>query len=129
MVPEYTNDEALSEKTKDKLFSPLTVGKEVTEISREKKKYFIGGYSLAGLFALWAAYQTDLFMSELLREKYLKADLAVTDIRRRFGYNAILRGLMYYDKELSGLDAKADDHMIHPVAYFQNGNKVLGENE
>ena len=25
------------------------------------KDYFIGGYSLAGLFALWAAYQTDLF--------------------------------------------------------------------
>ena len=25
------------------------------------KIYYIGGYSLAGLFALWAAYQTDLF--------------------------------------------------------------------
>ena len=25
------------------------------------KTYFIGGYSLAGLFALWAAHQTDLF--------------------------------------------------------------------
>ncbi len=59
VLSEYTNDEAVSEKTKDKLFSPLTVGKEVTEISREK--YYIGGYSLAGLFALWAAYQTDLF--------------------------------------------------------------------
>ena len=87
------------------------------------------GVRVSGLVPDTMPYQTDLFMSELLREKYLKADLAVTDIRRRFGYNAILRGLMYYDKELSGLDAKADDHMIHPVAYFQNGNKVLGENE
>ena len=25
------------------------------------KKYYIGGYSLAGLFALWAVYRTDLF--------------------------------------------------------------------
>ena len=25
------------------------------------KTYYIGGYSLAGLFALWAAYQTDTF--------------------------------------------------------------------
>ena len=25
------------------------------------KTYFIGGYSLAGLFALWAVYQTDVF--------------------------------------------------------------------
>lgn len=26
------------------------------------RRYFIGGYSLAGLFALWAAYQTDRFV-------------------------------------------------------------------
>ena len=26
-----------------------------------EKTYFIGGYSLAGLFALWAAHQTDVF--------------------------------------------------------------------
>ena len=25
------------------------------------RRYFLGGYSLAGLFALWAAYQTELF--------------------------------------------------------------------
>lgn len=27
----------------------------------EKKRCFIGGYSLSGLFSLWAAYQTDIF--------------------------------------------------------------------
>ena len=27
----------------------------------ETKTYYIGGYSLAGLFALWAAYRTDVF--------------------------------------------------------------------
>lgn len=27
----------------------------------KSKTYYIGGYSLAGLFALWAAYQTDIF--------------------------------------------------------------------
>ena len=27
----------------------------------EEKTYYIGGYSLAGLFALWAAYQTNVF--------------------------------------------------------------------
>jgi predicted alpha/beta superfamily hydrolase len=27
----------------------------------KSKTYYIGGYSLAGLFALWAAYHTDLF--------------------------------------------------------------------
>jgi hypothetical protein len=35
---------------------------EIKELCSDKnKKYFIGGYSLAGLFALWAAYQTDIF--------------------------------------------------------------------
>ena len=29
--------------------------------SDKSKTYYIGGYSLAGLFALWAAYQTDRF--------------------------------------------------------------------
>ncbi len=36
--------------------------KEVLKICTDQEKtYFIGGYSLAGLFALWAAYQTDAF--------------------------------------------------------------------
>ena len=35
---------------------------EILKICTEDEKaYFIGGYSLAGLFALWAAYQTDRF--------------------------------------------------------------------
>ena len=35
---------------------------EILEIVSDKTKvYYIGGYSLAGLFALWAAYQTDTF--------------------------------------------------------------------
>ena len=35
---------------------------EVKKYCRDREKtYYIGGYSLAGLFALWAAYQTDLF--------------------------------------------------------------------
>ena len=27
----------------------------------KSRTYYIGGYSLAGLFSLWAAYQTDVF--------------------------------------------------------------------
>ncbi len=35
----------------------------VLELCSDKTKtYYIGGYSLAGLFALWAAYQTDCFL-------------------------------------------------------------------
>ncbi|MBO4375658.1 MAG: esterase [Lachnospiraceae bacterium] len=35
---------------------------EVLKLCADKSKtYYIGGYSLAGLFALWVAYQTDVF--------------------------------------------------------------------
>ncbi len=35
---------------------------EILKLAGEKgKTYYIGGYSLAGLFALWAAYRTDAF--------------------------------------------------------------------
>ena len=36
---------------------------EVLKLTADRSKtYYIGGYSLAGLFALWAVYQTDVFM-------------------------------------------------------------------
>lgn len=38
-----------------------TLGEILELCSDSDKKYFIGGYSLAGLFALWAVYQTDVF--------------------------------------------------------------------
>lgn len=54
--------------------APAVIGKEnfgngaaetLAEIlslcSDKSRNYFIGGYSLAGLFALWAGYQTELF--------------------------------------------------------------------
>lgn len=67
-------------------------------------------------------YQLDLFTDETLREKQRRMDRAVTDIRRRFGYLSVQRGLMYLDRGLSSLDAKADDHMVHPHSYMERGN-------
>lgn len=54
----------------------------------ESKTYYIGGYSLAGLFALWATYRTDVFrgvaaaspsmwfpgFSEYMKKNEIKAD-------------------------------------------------------
>ena len=35
---------------------------EIMELTKDRSKhYYIGGYSLAGLFALWAVYRTDIF--------------------------------------------------------------------
>ena len=38
-----------------------TLGELLNLCGDKSKTYYIGGYSLAGLFALWAAYQTDVF--------------------------------------------------------------------
>ena len=38
-----------------------TLGELLDLCADKRKTYYIGGYSLAGLFALWAAYQTDTF--------------------------------------------------------------------
>lgn len=34
---------------------------ELNRMFHETEKYILGGYSLAGLFSLWSAYQTDIF--------------------------------------------------------------------
>lgn len=61
--------------------------------------------------------QIDLFGSQQLREKKMRADTAVDDIRRRFGFYSIQRGLMYQDRILSAVNAK-EDHTVHPHGYF-----------
>ena len=38
-----------------------TLAEVLKYCTNQDKTYIIGGYSLAGLFALWAAYQTDVF--------------------------------------------------------------------
>ncbi len=38
-----------------------TLGELLRLCGDKSKTYYIGGYSLAGLFSLWAAYQTDVF--------------------------------------------------------------------
>jgi len=61
--------------------------------------------------------QLDLFCDFQMREKHMKMDVAVDDIRRRFGFYSIQRGLMYQDKILSSVNAK-EDHTVHPHGYF-----------
>ena len=63
--------------------------------------------------------QLDLFSDPVKREKLMKADHAVDDIRRRFGFYSIQRGLMYQDRGLSMLNAK-EDHTVHPHGYFNS---------
>lgn len=61
--------------------------------------------------------QLDMFMDPQAREKQMKVDAAVDNIRKRFGFYSIQRGLMYQDGILSACDAKSD-HTVHPHGYF-----------
>lgn len=61
--------------------------------------------------------QIDLFCDFQMREKHMKMDAAVDDIRRRFGFYSIQRGLMFQDNVLSAVNAK-EDHTVHPHGYF-----------
>lgn len=74
-------------------------------------------------------YQINLFVNERTREKQLSVDKAVMELRRRFGFRSVQRGLMYFDAALSSLDAKADDHMVHPHSYMERGNRTSVEEE
>lgn len=61
--------------------------------------------------------QIDLFTDIEFRERLKKMDKAVDDIRRRFGFFAVQRGVMYQDKALSHLDCEAQ-HTVHPHTFF-----------
>ena len=54
-APAVFGSEAFGEGAKETLSGVLA------ELNDPGKRYYIGGYSLAGLFALWAAFQTDRF--------------------------------------------------------------------
>lgn len=61
--------------------------------------------------------QLDIFSDPLKREKMMRADRAVDDIRRRFGFYSVQRGMMLRDRLLSDCDAESD-HTVHPHGFF-----------
>ena len=67
--------------------------------------------------------QLDLFISQEQREKQHRVDVAVDTIRRRFGFYAIQRGLMYTDRKLAALNAR-EDNIVHPHGYMERGNRT-----
>ncbi|NLI53488.1 MAG: DNA polymerase IV [Clostridiales bacterium] len=71
--------------------------------------------------------QLSLFDDEAPRRRAEAAEVAVDDIRRRFGYRAIGRALFLKDRSI-GLLSPKDDHTVHPVGYLQNAtmDSVIG---
>lgn len=81
------------------------------------------GVRVADLMTDTVPVQLDLFNNQERRERQHKMDLAVDEIRRRFGYYSIQRGMMYQDRRLSSVNAK-DDHTVYPHGYMERGNRT-----
>ena len=62
--------------------------------------------------------QTNLFEDDTYSLKQKKQELALEDIRRRFGYHAISSLRVLEDIELSDFDPK-NEHTFFPVSYFR----------
>lgn len=86
------------------------------------------GVRVSGLREETDPFQLSLFRNQALREKQMGAERAVDEIRRRYGWHAVQRGIMYRDSYLASLNATADDHMIHPHGYLERGNRTGVEN-
>jgi len=69
-----------------------------------------------------APWQLNLFVDPLQREKQLKMDRAADEIRRRFGPDAVKRGIIWFGPDMTA--RKREEQGIHPYSYFQNGNQV-----
>ncbi len=61
--------------------------------------------------------QMDLFDDYNKREKWRTADATIDNLRKRFGYYSVQRGLMYCDIDLSMHDCEST-HTVHPHGYF-----------
>jgi DNA polymerase-4 len=61
--------------------------------------------------------QLSLLCDEKKRDRRMKLEKTVDDIRRRYGNLSIQRAVLLIDRRLGTMNPK-DDHTIHPVGYF-----------
>lgn len=129
------DNELMSFTRQRKLYSPTDITNEIAESAMSlfmdsykwRKPIRSIGVRAISLMNKTYPMQCDIFKSEIVRDKYMKIDRAIDDIRNRFGFYSIQRGMMLCDKSLSELNAK-DDHVIYPHSYMERGN-LTGVNE
>ena len=67
--------------------------------------------------------QLSMFADAARRERALRLERTMDEVRRRYGYHALSRATVLRDKTLANIDAKSD-HVIHPVGYFKAGESI-----
>jgi len=125
------DNELYSFTRQKKISNPTDITNEIAETALElfrenykwEKPIRSIGVRASDLTNPCCATQLSLFIDEAYRDKLRRADRTVDEIRRRFGYKSIQRGLMYCDRTLSAVNAK-DDHTVHPHGYMESGNRT-----
>ena len=76
------------------------------------------GVTLSGLKPELSYRKLNLFIDEETHDKDRLADIAMDEIRERYGFYSVRRACTLLDRPLTEFDVKAD-HTVHPVGYFQ----------
>lgn len=64
--------------------------------------------------------QTSIFTDETKRAKAQTLERTIDQLRARFGYTAVQRGILLTDPAIGTANPK-EEHTIHPVGYFSHG--------
>lgn len=75
------------------------------------------GLSVSELVEANAPEQLDFFVNEKKVEYQRSIDRTVDDIRRRYGFHSVRRGLAGLDDKLGGLNAR-EEHVVHPIGFY-----------
>ena len=108
-----------------KLLAPTCASTEIAQVAYELfranyrwlKPIRSIGVRGAGLVPADSCVQLSLYTNDARRQKLERLDLAVDEIRHRYGYMSLQRALIYTDPLLSRINPK-DDHTVHPVGFF-----------
>lgn len=72
--------------------------------------------TVGDLIDAYRPVQLSLLTDDRLRERALKAEAAVDDIRRRFGYHSITRALFLTDADIGRMNPR-EENIFHPVGW------------
>lgn len=108
-----------------KIEKPTFISEEIIKAAMQlfKQHNFIQpirslGVRVADLSSADSPIQIDLFNDATRRLKIEQLEHAIDSLRARFGHFIIGRGIVHFDKALTGFNPKAEN-VIHPYSYFR----------
>ena len=110
----YKDEKDKSKETNDKTTNVMYF-KKIWDINKPLRSL---GISVSSLSTNINHQQISLFYKEEYDITQKKLEIAIDEIRNRFGNSSIKRGISQSDLSLSGFNPK-EDHTIHPVSYFR----------